>query len=686
MRDHSSHHFPSPIFFSHLSLALTSSFLPLRRTLSFFFHFSTLSRTHEAMPLITTTTLSSKRFLTRSLISVVATLWLLYVFFRKNNTTPKLTYQATSSFIDGQGLYVLGGLSVQTKKKAVTWSSSLSSTTTRISAIPSQAFMIDLSVPWSAAHPVYKTLAPGPRFVTSTLKEHASSSSDTTSISSAITADRQHWFLLTTSITAKKKDSNKGTDSGGSSSKSSKSSKSTGYLYHFESKTWKEIPVDSSLSKNALSPSALTFSFFLPIDDRSQHYHYHHYYHHHHQGTTDPDTGVIYMFLRHRPCHPDNHDCDQQPPSSSISPRGMISKDATSFSTPWWLWSINIHTKTLEFVKDVPPASVVHGMVWSPYRKELLYISNSSRSRNNKRSSSSSNNINSKDNTTTTTTHAARRDSGVENQTTSPSPGWFAYHPNNGWKDLTFNTTLSSSPSWSWSPPHRKGACFVPAYDGSKMVLFGGFKVQVEEGPEVSTEENDNGQRKTKEKKKTKTRNKKSWIDDEIAQSDIYILDVKSLTWSKGPTLSRLNARAYSACAASGDHFIAWGGIHRIVHGDTITTTPPHAPAAAASPPPSVADVTFPVDAVVIFSLVSGTWVSRYAPPGMDSTHLEEPFWYKYTDFQMCFHAGHCQEFMIGCLFLGQCILTIAVAAWWYYLRGRWSHRRARLYKSVPKV
>lgn len=60
--------------------------------------------------------------------------------------------------------------------------------------------------------------------------------------------------------------------------------------------------------------------------------------------------------------------------------------------------------------------------------------------------------------------------------------------------------------------------CFVPAYGGSKMVLFSG----------------------------------------DSKQSAVYILDVSTLTWKKSPYIPML---AGSACAVSGDQFIAWGGV-----------------------------------------------------------------------------------------------------------------------------
>ncbi|KAF9986824.1 hypothetical protein BGZ75_001371 [Mortierella antarctica] len=74
-------------------------------------------------------------------------------------------------------------------------------------------------------------------------------------------------------------------------------------------------------------------------------------------------------------------------------------------------------------------------------------------------------------------------------------------------------------------PEPRKGHCLVPAYGGSKMILFGGLL--------------GSGER---------------------AASDVYSLDVKTLTWSKLTDPGELYARAYHACAVSNDMFVSWGG------------------------------------------------------------------------------------------------------------------------------
>lgn len=87
-------------------------------------------------------------------------------------------------------------------------------------------------------------------------------------------------------------------------------------------------------------------------------------------------------------------------------------------------------------------------------------------------------------------------------------------------------------------PSPRQGHCFVPAYGGTKMVLFGGFT---------------NGSAR-----------------QQVASSDIFEFDVATLSWKKlsPPSGQDPNlGRAYAACAVSGDMFVVWGG--RARGGDT---------------------------------------------------------------------------------------------------------------------
>ncbi|KAG0199309.1 hypothetical protein BGX33_011734 [Mortierella sp. NVP41] len=66
--------------------------------------------------------------------------------------------------------------------------------------------------------------------------------------------------------------------------------------------------------------------------------------------------------------------------------------------------------------------------------------------------------------------------------------------------------------------------CMVPAYDGFKMVVFGGS------------------------------------LKDDVQLGDIYILDVPTMTWTQGPSVAASQNRSGMACTVGGDNFVAWGG------------------------------------------------------------------------------------------------------------------------------
>ncbi|KAF9340903.1 hypothetical protein BGX26_008829, partial [Mortierella sp. AD094] len=73
------------------------------------------------------------------------------------------------------------------------------------------------------------------------------------------------------------------------------------------------------------------------------------------------------------------------------------------------------------------------------------------------------------------------------------------------------------------SPGDIHGHCMVEAYNGSKILLFGGTTIN---GPSVGS---------------------------------IYILDVNSMSWTKGPDADSSQNREQMACTVAGDNFVAWG-------------------------------------------------------------------------------------------------------------------------------
>ncbi|KAF8933978.1 hypothetical protein BGZ47_010567 [Haplosporangium gracile] len=107
-------------------------------------------------------------------------------------------------------------------------------------------------------------------------------------------------------------------------------------------------------------------------------------------------------------------------------------------------------------------------------------------------------------------------------------------------------TVLSSGSE----PPALAGGCMVSAYNGAKMVVFGGRS-----GGTIS--------------------------------GALYILDVASMTWSEGLSSQ---PRTGMVCSVSGDYFIAWGG----VSSDT-----------------SDESVLLP-DTPIVYSLNSGQWTTMF--------------------------------------------------------------------------
>lgn len=138
---------------------------------------------------------------------------------------------------------------------------------------------------------------------------------------------------------------------------------------------------------------------------------------------------------------------------------------------------------------------------------------------------------------------------GIYNST--PISSLFRYN----YADLTW----TSIPTTGTGPSARHGACFTPVSGGRKMVVFGG------------------------DTQGTK------------ASNDIYVLDVTTWQWTRGPDAP--DARASAACGASSssDMFVAWGGyyIHQYL------------------------DITPILSTLAVYNLKSNTWVDRftYTPP-----------------------------------------------------------------------
>ncbi|KAG0006789.1 hypothetical protein BGZ81_005290, partial [Podila clonocystis] len=52
---------------------------------------------------------------------------------------------------------------------------------------------------------------------------------------------------------------------------------------------------------------------------------------------------------------------------------------------------------------------------------------------------------------------------------------------------------------------------------------------------------------------------------------DIYVLDLTTWAWSSGTSLTSDLTRANTACGATGDYFVSWGGSHKDIVTSNIT-------------------------------------------------------------------------------------------------------------------
>ncbi|KAF9102840.1 hypothetical protein BGX27_010842 [Mortierella sp. AM989] len=116
-------------------------------------------------------------------------------------------------------------------------------------------------------------------------------------------------------------------------------------------------------------------------------------------------------------------------------------------------------------------------------------------------------------------------------------------------------------------PPQRTGSCFVPAFGGSKMILFGGLSNPA--------------------------------IVPLVTLNDLYILDTATRLWTKGPSAPLAEGRQGSACAVSNDQLIVWGGW----------------------------DISYnPLkNAVLVYNLKTNSWSTSYAAPPIPTTTQNAP-------------------------------------------------------------
>lgn len=110
-------------------------------------------------------------------------------------------------------------------------------------------------------------------------------------------------------------------------------------------------------------------------------------------------------------------------------------------------------------------------------------------------------------------------------------------------------------------PSAREMACMVPAYNGTKLILFGGRTATASLG-------------------------------------DIYLYDVLKSKWSPGAPGGTGRARSSHVCAVSGDMFLAWGGVKFTSEGGV------------------------PLELTSVYNLATNTWVDKYEAPPIPTTSV----------------------------------------------------------------
>ncbi|KAG0351101.1 hypothetical protein BG005_009417 [Podila minutissima] len=109
-------------------------------------------------------------------------------------------------------------------------------------------------------------------------------------------------------------------------------------------------------------------------------------------------------------------------------------------------------------------------------------------------------------------------------------------------------------------PTPRQSACMVPAFNGTKLIVFGGFGMS-------------------------------GTVLWNTGLSDIYIYDVAKASWTRGFDAGAARARAAHACAVSGDALVVWGGFTDLT---------------LKQPPDSV---------IAVYNLTTKQWVDKFISP-----------------------------------------------------------------------
>ncbi|KAH7032060.1 hypothetical protein BKA57DRAFT_497601 [Linnemannia elongata] len=110
--------------------------------------------------------------------------------------------------------------------------------------------------------------------------------------------------------------------------------------------------------------------------------------------------------------------------------------------------------------------------------------------------------------------------------------------------------------------------CMVSVYNGTKIVMFGGYS------------------------------------RSGLSLGSIYILDIKALFWTKGPNVDPSQNRGEMACTVAGDNFVAWGG-------RTLTRN------------------STPFGTMIIYNLRTNQWTDQFslAPPSSTTASPTKTSW-----------------------------------------------------------
>ncbi|KAI8359549.1 hypothetical protein B0O80DRAFT_440519 [Mortierella sp. GBAus27b] len=115
----------------------------------------------------------------------------------------------------------------------------------------------------------------------------------------------------------------------------------------------------------------------------------------------------------------------------------------------------------------------------------------------------------------------------------STGDGLYTYNLTHGWDNIMPYTT-GSRPSKRYYP------CLLSAYEGTKLVLFGG----------------------------------RVGIIPSQSYRDIYILDLTTMVWTLGPIVPENDGRYSAACGISNEQLVVWGGLRVTLGSSSIPNNP----------------------------------------------------------------------------------------------------------------